>query len=157
MPLETRDEKDLSAWLAARGVAHEILVAREETPTIDAAARALGIRPDEVVKSVLFVGAGDAVLVLARGGSRVDTKALASLLAGSWRLADAATVLRLTGFAAGTVPPVGHATPLRVVMDEAVRGLETMVAGGGAPRASLRIRTRDVEALVHPLVAVVAR
>lgn len=152
-------EHELSALLRERGVAFDILHAQRETRTVEAAARELGVAPDAIVKSLLFADR-DAperfVLVLARGLTRVDRERLAKHLPGRWRFASAEECSRVTGYEAGTVPPVGHATAFPVVMDARVRSMATLIGGGGGHLASLRLARPDVERLTGCSVADVA-
>jgi prolyl-tRNA editing enzyme YbaK/EbsC (Cys-tRNA(Pro) deacylase) len=59
-------------------------------------------------------------------------------------LADAPTVLDLTGFPVGTVPPFGHKTRLRTLIDAGVLAQSEVYAGGGAIDALLRIAPGEI-------------
>ena len=72
------------------------------------------------------------------------------------RLADQATVLAVTGFPAGGVSPVAHATPIRVVIDRRAAALDVVYGGGGAEDVLLRIRPRDIMRLTSAEVADIA-
>lgn len=149
MPLS---EKDLAAWLAQRNVPHELLEHHGDTPTAQSAAAAFGVPVSRIVKSLLFAdrASGRFVLVVAAGDTRVDTSKLG---VGRWTLARADEVERVTGFPVGTVPPVGHATPVRVVLDARVAALDgDVIGGGGGARASVRIAAREIERLTGAYV-----
>jgi prolyl-tRNA editing enzyme YbaK/EbsC (Cys-tRNA(Pro) deacylase) len=56
MPLNS---SDLQTFMTTHGIAGEILHLSVPTPTVETAARALGVQPEQIVKSILFlVGAG---------------------------------------------------------------------------------------------------
>ena len=55
----------------------------------------------------------------------------------------------LTGYAPGTVPPVGHRETLPVLMDPAVCQQEIIYAGGGGIAAMLRVRSDDLARLTN--------
>ena len=56
MPLNSHD---LQTFMTAHGIAGEILHLSVPTPTVETAARALDVQPEQIVKSILFlVGAG---------------------------------------------------------------------------------------------------
>ena len=55
------------------------------------------------------------------------------------KLADAETVLRLTGYPAGGVPPFGHPAPLLTLLDRAVLAWDAVYGGGGDDRTLLRV------------------
>ncbi|MGH2533778.1 MAG: YbaK/EbsC family protein [Thermomicrobiales bacterium] len=131
----------LRAYLAHHGVAAEIIQPGIPMPTVPAAAAAVGVTEDQILKSLLFVdGNGQAVLVVGNGVHRVDRAKLAAASGLSRpRMADPETVLRLTGYPAGGVAPVGHATQLRVLMDRRTAALEIAYGGAGAEDALVRI------------------
>ncbi|MCV2393543.1 YbaK/EbsC family protein [Actinotalea sp. M2MS4P-6] len=126
--------------LAAAGAGGEVVVLDEHARTAVAAAEQLGVGVAQIANSLVFAvpqddGGRDAVLVLTSGAHRVDTDAVASFL-GVARLdrADADLVRERTGFAIGGVAPVGHATPLRTLVDVALAEHDEVWAAAGHPR-----------------------
>ena len=143
---------DVQAYLTAHNIPAEIVHASEETPTVPAAAAALGVSVDQIVKTVIFVIDGQPYAIFASGTRRVDPRKLAARFGTNRkkvRLADAETVINLTGFAPGTVPPFGHRQPLNVLIDPAVCENEIVYAGGGGIAAMLRIRSEDLRRLTN--------
>jgi prolyl-tRNA editing enzyme YbaK/EbsC (Cys-tRNA(Pro) deacylase) len=78
----------------------------EGTPTAEAAARALGCRLDQIVKSLVFVADDLRVLALVPGDRRADeAKVAAAAGAAEARVAHAREVVAATGFEPGAVAP----------------------------------------------------
>lgn len=150
--------EDVAAYLRAHALAGEVVRLPEPTPTVETAARAAGTAPERIVKSVLFLAAGVPVLVVANGPARVDYKRVADHLGitrKKLKLADAETVQAVTGFPVGTVPPFGHVTRLRTLVDSGVLALPEVFAGGGALDALLRLAPAElVRAAQAEIVAV---
>lgn len=146
------DMHDLSRYVEGHGIDAEILELDEPTPTVEAAAAAIGSKPAQIVKSVLFVvkqrsGEMRPLLVITNGTDRIDYVALARYAGTSRRairMASAEQVLELTGFPVGTVPPFGHKTLLPTVIDEGVLQQETIYGGGGALNALMRISVDEL-------------
>ena len=69
--------------------------------------------------------------------------------------ADADFVRAETGFAIGGVSPVGHAQPIRTLIDEDLLGYERIWAAAGTPRAVLELAPGDLERLTEGLVTAV--
>jgi prolyl-tRNA editing enzyme YbaK/EbsC (Cys-tRNA(Pro) deacylase) len=143
----------LSDFLSVHGIAAEVLRLAEHTPTVEAAAQVTGTTVDRIAKSVLFVQEGDAplaeraVLVVANGLNRVDYRRVADRLGTSRRrlkLADAETVLALTGQPVGGVAPFGHPRRLRTFVDRRVLDQPEVLAGGGALDALLRVAPAEI-------------
>jgi uncharacterized protein (TIGR02118 family) len=139
--------KNLQAYLDAHAITAEIVYPGAPTPTVPAAAEVMGIDSNQIVKSVIFLVDGRPFLVYGCGTRRVDPRKLAERLqVGRKRvkLANADQVLDLTGYAVGTVPPVGLKTPMAAYMDPAVRQYEVIYAGGGGIDALLKMTTAEL-------------
>ncbi len=148
MPQSVLTPADLAGFIAAHGIAAEIVPMTVETPTVPAAAAALGVAPAQIIKSLLFIIRDASVLVIASGETLVDRGVLAARYGvgkKQIKLADAETVLRLTGYPAGGVPPFGHPAPLPTLLDRAVLAWDTIYGGGGDDRTLLRIAPGELE------------
>jgi len=133
---------DLEAYLSENNIEAEVIRLEAPTPTVEAAAEVIGVHPDQIVKSLLFLIEEHPVLVIASGLGRIDRRMLAKRFEINRRkthFADAGTVLALTGFPVGAVPPIGHRTELDVLVDPAVIAQETVFGGGGSDMALLRL------------------
>ncbi len=124
----------------------ELLAPGVPMPTVPLAARAIGAREEQILKSILFKDrAGRLVLVVACGTGRLDPGRLAAVAGlDRPRLADPVTVSNATGYPAGGVAPVGHVSPLRVLVDRHAAALDVAYGGGGAEELLLRIYPADI-------------
>jgi prolyl-tRNA editing enzyme YbaK/EbsC (Cys-tRNA(Pro) deacylase) len=112
------------------------------------AASAIGCSVAQIAKSLVFRAAdGSAVLVVASGANRVAEAKVAAALGQAIGKADAEFVRQATGFAIGGVPPVGHATALRVFLDADLRRLDPIWAAAGHPHAVFRTTAAELERL----------
>jgi prolyl-tRNA editing enzyme YbaK/EbsC (Cys-tRNA(Pro) deacylase) len=115
------------------------------TRTAADAAREIGCALGQIIKSLVFVADGQAVLALCSGIDRVDeAKLRAHLGAAAVRRASADEALRATGFPIGGVPPFGHPRALRLLVDRGLLRHETLWAGAGTGEAVVRIRSGDL-------------
>ena len=114
-------------------MAPEILRFGDGTRTAAQAAAAVGCELGQIVKSLVFLCDGEAVLALTSGSNRVDTAQLGTVLGGTITRADADGVRDATGYAIGGTPPFGHARPLRAVVDRALLAYDTVWAAAGTP------------------------
>ena len=90
----------------------------EGTKTAVDAANAIGCDVAQIVKSLIFGVDGEVVLAYVSGRNQLDESRLAAAAGGrTCERVDADTVRQATGFPIGGVPPFGHATRLRVVID----------------------------------------
>lgn len=150
-----RDMTLLERHIADGHLDAEIVYPGAPTPTVPAAAAALGVSENQILKSLLFVTPdGAAVLAVACGRSRVDRQLLTEASGHSvLRLASPEVVLSHTGYPAGGIPPVCHARPCLVVVDSAVMELDSAFAGGGRVDALLRIEPGEIVRFTQATVA----
>jgi prolyl-tRNA editing enzyme YbaK/EbsC (Cys-tRNA(Pro) deacylase) len=149
---------DVHNYLEERGVAHETLPLPNPSTTAERAAELLGVRLAEVIKSLLFMVDGVPTLVLVPGDARVAGETLAEALgADRAALARPQDVLATTGYRVGAVPSCGLATDLAVVADPGAFEPPVVYCGGGAVATMLKIRSADLETLLHPRLADVAK
>ena len=138
---------DLKAFLASHEVAAEVISLPVHTLTVLDAAKAMGTVPDRIVKSLLFLVSGQPVLAIASGTLRVDRHPIAAqygLSRKRVKLADPQTVLEITGYAVGAVPPFGHLEQLDTLIDSRVLQMSEIYAGGGAVDTLLRISPLEI-------------
>jgi Cys-tRNA(Pro) deacylase len=139
--------KDLEAYLQQHAINGEVIYLDTPTPTVQTAADAVGVEPGQIIKSLLFLAKDDPVLVIANGTARVEWRMLAAYLGISRRkvnMADPATVLELTGYPVGGVPPMGHRQKFRVIMESGVLDFEWVYGGGGTETSLVRLKTKDL-------------
>lgn len=117
------------------GLDLQITEMADSTHTADDAARAVGTSVSAIVKSLIFTADGEPLLVLVSGPNRVNVEALGERLGVTLGKADADFVKRATGYSIGGVPPFGHPTPLRTIMDPDLMVLDQVWAAAGSPRA----------------------
>lgn len=119
----------------------EIIQLKVQTKTAAEAATAMNCKVDQILKSIIFLGADSqrCILFMTAGGKRVCTEK-ASLLAGEPLLrADAAIIRAQTGFAIGGVSPLGHITEVRKFIDETLLTFDSIWAAAGTPHSMFSI------------------
>lgn len=146
----------LQAYLDDQQIPAELVFPDAPTPTVPAAAKAMNVEEDQIVKSVLFLVNDKPFLVYGCGTRRVDPRKLAERLKVNRKvvkLADADQVLEITGYPVGTVPPIGLKTKMPAFMDPAVQAYEVVYAGGGGINALLRITPDELQKASRAQVA----
>jgi len=123
--------------LAALDLVGRVQERGEPTRSAAEAAAAVGCTVARIAKSLVFRAAetGRGVMVIASGVNRVDEAKIAALLGEPIVRAEAEFVRAATGYAIGGVPPLGHATPLVVLVDEDLLRFERIWAAAGTPNA----------------------
>ena len=149
------DDRDLELFIAEHNIVAEIIHMSSETPTVSKAAAALGVSPEQIGKTILFLADDRPLLVIANGPARINYRRLANGLGLSrkrLRLASAEQVLDITGFSIGSVPPFGHTQLIRTVLSMSVTVLPEIFVGGGADNALMRIETSELRRVTQSIV-----
>ena len=108
------------------------------TRTAEDAAAAIGCTVAQIVKSLIFVVAGQPTIALVSGSNRLDEKKLAALCGvgrKKVKRAEAEIVRQVTGFAIGGVPPFGHSAKLPTYIDADFWQFALIWAAAGTPNA----------------------
>lgn len=137
--------------LAALGSAAQVREMPASTRTAAEAASACGCAEGAIVKSLIFRGteSGQGILVLTSGSNRVHEKRLGRALGEGLGRADAEFVREATGYAIGGVPPIGHASKMRVVMDRDLFQHPEIWAAAGTPRAVFPTTADELQRLTE--------
>ncbi len=137
----SRSAKRIQEALSAHGGGFEVVELPASTRTAADAAKAIGCSVAQIAKSIVFrtVAGKEPVMVVASGANRIDEARVAELLGEPIEKADAGFVREKTGFAIGGVPPLGHAQPLRVIIDEDLLALGEVWAAAGTPNSVFKL------------------
>jgi prolyl-tRNA editing enzyme YbaK/EbsC (Cys-tRNA(Pro) deacylase) len=151
LPASARKVQDAAAAL---GLAIEIREMAESTRTAEEAAAACGVTVGQIVKSLVFAGttSGRPYLLLVSGSNRVNETAVAAILGEELKRPDGRTVRDLIGYAIGSIPPFGHATPLATYMDRDLLQYDVIWAAAGTPKAVFRTEPRALQRATQAVV-----
>ena len=139
--------KDLQFFIDENQIIAEILPMEADTPTVPAAARALGVKEKQVIKSLVFLVDGQPTLVIGNGTRRVDNRQIARHFGvGRKRvkMARPDQALEITGYVVGAMPPFGHQIQLKTIVDPGVTAQTKIFGGGGEINAMLRLTPEEL-------------
>lgn len=146
-----RSAADLEQYCRDHHLAAEVLRLQVPTPTVQAAAQAVGCPPEQIVKSVLFLVNGSPVVAITNGLQPINRRVIAEhFQVGKKRvrLAQAQEVAHHTGYAAGALPPFGHRAVLPTLLDHQVLAQAQVYAGGGSENALLLMAPEVIQQAV---------
>lgn len=136
-------------YLADAGVTAQVVEFEQPTRSSAEAAAAIGCSVAEIAKSVVFRGkeSGQAVVVVASGDNRVSEAKVAALVGEKIGRADADFVREATGYAIGGVAPIGHARPVRLLLDTDLQRFTRLWAAAGTPFSVFPLSPAQLQAL----------
>lgn len=118
------------------------------------AADALGIDPDQLLKTLVATLDGALVCAVVPVSGQLSLKALAAALDGrKAAMAEPAAVLRSTGYVLGGVSPFGQRTPLRTAVDETAQLWDAVFVSAGVRGLQVEVAPDALIALTGAVVA----
>ena len=123
-----------------------------------AAAAALGIEPERMLKTLLAEVDGRLVCGVVPVSGALDLKALAMAVGGKRGvMAEAVAAERSTGYVVGGISPLGQRARLPTVVDETAELWDTVFVSAGRRGLSVELAPADLVRLTGALLADVAR
>ena len=140
--------QSVKAWLAANAPELRLIEVEGTTATVETAAKALGVEPGRIAKT-LAVRAGEHLFLLCtRGDARLDNRKCKDALGARPRMLGAEETLEATGHPVGGVCPFGLEQPLPVYLDVSLKAFETVYPAGGSLNTSVEVGTQRLFELV---------
>lgn len=124
----------------------------------EAAAAALGVEPERMLKTLLAELDGRLVCAVVPVAGSLDLKALAAALGGKRAvMADPAAAQRSSGYVVGGISPLGQRTRLPTAVDETVELWDTVLVSAGRRGLSVELAPADLVRLTGAVLADLAR
>lgn len=126
-------------------VPHELFKLAGQAASLERAAAALGLEQSQLARIELFRVDGVAVMVIVPGDRRTDPEKLRTLAGGGEvEPVSADDVPSLTGYMAGSLPPVAHKVEMQAYIDYYTLREDVVYTGSGEPSKILKIRSYDL-------------
>ena len=133
--------ESVRAWLAETAPDLRLIEVEETTATVDTAAKALGVEPGRIAKT-LAVRAGEHLFLLCtRGDARLDNRKCKDELGARPRMLGAEETFEVTGHPVGGVCPFGLKRPLPVYLDVSLKAYDVVYPAGGSLNTSVEVAT----------------
>ena len=140
--------ESVRAWLAEHAPDLQLIETHETTATVETAARALGVEPGRIAKSLAVRVGGVVFLLVTRGDARLDNAKTKAAFGNRPRMLGADETFAVTGHPVGGVCPFGLATDLPVYLDESLKAFDTVFPAGGSLNTSVKASTDRLFELV---------
>ncbi len=147
----------LARTIRQQGIHARLISDIGDTSTVQAAAAALGVSADQILKTLLFYIRGKPYIVISHGRPPVPARPLADHFGVGKRqikLAKPEQVLLETGYPVGGVPPIGHVHPHPVIMARSILDYEIVFGGGGDDKTMLEIPVSELLRIHDPALLV---
>lgn len=132
-------------YLISKGIKFNLIKLSEIPKTAEDVRRIFGCELKEVLKSLVFVGDAQPLLIVLSGDKRVDLEKVKSILnLKSIRKASPEEVFEFTGYVVGSVSPFGIEKPIAIIIDEEVFKLKKVNLGSGEHGFGIEIEADEL-------------
>jgi prolyl-tRNA editing enzyme YbaK/EbsC (Cys-tRNA(Pro) deacylase) len=138
----------VKGWLAANAPDLRLIAVEETTATVDTAAKALGVAPGRIAKTLAVRSGEQLFLLCTRGDARLDNRKCKDEFGARPRMLGADEAFAVTGHPVGGVCPFGLKQPLPVYLDVSLKAFDVVYPAGGSLNTSVEVSTERLFDLV---------
>ena len=132
--------------LKTYGFEDKIIIPEEGSPTVEAAAHALGCEPARIAKSLAFLLADDQpVLVVAEGTARVDNRKFKDFFRQKAKMIPWDQVNHYIGHEPGGVCPFGVNENVKIYLDVSLRKFDIVYPAAGNNQSAVKLTLPELE------------
>jgi len=111
----------------------------ESTATVELAARALGVEPALIAKTMAFRLKEKDILILSKGDARVDNRKFKDTFGQKAKMMKPEEVLKITGHPVGGVCPFGLKTDMEIYLDMSLKEFDIVYPAAGSRNSAVEI------------------
>lgn len=124
----------------------KVIETDKDTSTVEKAAKALGVEPDMIAKTLAFELKEKEILILTKGRARTDNRKFKDYFKEKPKFVKYEKVEEVTGHPIGGVCPFGLPKKLEIYLDISLKEFTTVYPAGGSPNSAVKI---DVDYLAE--------
>jgi Cys-tRNA(Pro) deacylase len=136
--------EDVRRFFRDRGLEDPVFEMDESSATVDLAAKAVGVEPGRIAKTLAFSLKDRYILIVTKGDARIDNKKFKKCFHTKAKMLSADEVLEITGHPVGGVCPFGLKNPIDVYLDVSLKDYESVYPAAGSGNSALRVTPEDM-------------
>lgn len=136
--------ESVRAFFAEKAPEIEVIVTEQSSATVELAAIAHGVEPDQIAKTICLRAGDQVMLVVAKGTARLDNRKFKDAFSAKPRMLGGDEVVELTSHPIGGVCPFGLPQPLPIYCDVSLKAFDIVVPAAGATNSAVRIAPQRI-------------
>lgn len=113
--------------------------------TVELAAQAVGCEPARIAKTLSFLVADHAALVVTAGDMKIDNAKYKAFFHTKAKMLHPEQVTELIGHAIGGVCPFGVKQGVEIYLDESLKRFETVFPAAGSSNSAIEVTMEELE------------
>lgn len=123
----------------------KIIELEQSSATVDLAAKALGVIPARIAKTLSFKIGEDCILIVTAGDTKIDNKKFKELFNTKAKMLTCEEVIEYTGHAIGGVCPFGLTNPnIKTYCDISLKRFETVFPACGSQNSAIELTCEEL-------------
>ncbi|WP_432664796.1 YbaK/EbsC family protein [Wukongibacter baidiensis] len=141
--------EDVRKYFEEKNLNFEIFEMDESTATVDLAAKAHGVEPALIAKTIAVQLKDRNILIVTKGDARIDNRKYKDTFKTKCKMLKYDEVSEITGHPVGGVCPFGLKTPLEVYLDASLKDFEFVYPAAGSTNSSIKISPDELKDITH--------
>lgn len=134
-------------YLKSKNIEFKLIHLTEIPKSANDVERLYGCPLNHVLKTLLFIGDEEPILVVIPGDKRVDKNKLSNLVSEKLRIAKSDEVLMITGYSVGGVSPFGIEKTIKMIIDKSAFDTKTVNLGSGDAIIGIELKSADLKTI----------
>jgi len=131
-------------FFKAKGIEDPVFELEESSATVDLAAKAIGVEPALIAKTLAIRLKEEDILIVTKGDARIDNKKFKGFFHTKAKMIDVEEVEQITGHPVGGVCPFGLKIDLKIYLDVSLKQFEYVYPAAGSKNSALKITPDDM-------------
>lgn len=141
--------QDVKRFFEDNNLKYEIFELDESTATVELAAKAHGVEPELIAKTMAVRLKDRNILIVTKGNARIDNRKYKDTFKTKCKMLKLDEVLEITGHPVGGVCPFGLKNPLDVYLDVSLKNYEYVYPAAGATNSSIKIKPDELKKITN--------
>ena len=138
--------ENVKEYLKQFGAADQVMEFTESSATVELAAKAVGVEPARIAKSLTFTSReGGCLMIVAAGDAKVNNGMFKRRFGCKPSMLGGEDALKFTGHAVGGVCPFALPETVEVYLDESMRRFQTIFPAAGSSNSAIELTMDQLE------------
>ncbi len=137
--------QDVKNFFKENNLNFEIFELKESTATVELAAKAHGVEPGLIAKTIAVKLKDKTALVVTKGDAKIDNRKYKDIFKTKCTMLKYDEVLEITGHPVGGVCPFGLKNPLSIYLDISLKDFEYIYPAAGSINSSIKISPQSLQ------------
>lgn len=133
----------VKAYLSKFDMEERVMEFAVSSATVELAAKAVGVEPARIAKTLSFKKGDQALLIAVAGDAKIDNRKFKDYFGMKAKMLTPQEVIDLTGHAVGGVCPFALPAGTQVYLDESLRRFETVYPAAGSSNSAVQLNCEE--------------